>query len=103
MVTRAYVSPATTDANPSVVRILTWTFHRGADVLSCELGLTADDTAYQLRIDPSWNSTGVSVGLFPDATAAFQRQATIERALLEDGWTLESFESKTIDRCASDR
>jgi hypothetical protein len=80
------------------VRVLRWTFTRGGETVSCELGLTGDDSAYQLRIDPPWNPTGVVVECFDEAMTAFQRHAMIERILLEDGWTLESFESKKIER-----
>jgi hypothetical protein len=30
--------------------------------------------------------------------SAFQRHAMIERVLVDDGWTLESFESKKLER-----
>jgi hypothetical protein len=66
--------------------------------VSCELGLTGDDTAYQLRIDPPWNPAGVTVEIFDDAMSAFQRHAMIERLLIEGGWSLESFESDRIER-----
>jgi hypothetical protein len=80
------------------VRVLRWTFSRRAQTLLCELGLTADEAAYQLRIEPPWNPLGVGVECFDDAMSAFQRHATIERALLDEGWTLESFESTKIER-----
>ncbi len=80
------------------VRVLRWIFSRGSQTVFCELGLTADEAAYQLRIEPPWNPTGIAVECFDDAMSAFQRQATIERALLDEGWTLESFESKKIER-----
>ena len=86
----------TTDSR--YVRVLTWTFHRDSETVCCELGLTGDDTAYQLRIEPPWNPTGVTVELFDDAMSAFQRHAMIERVLVGDGWTLESFESRKIER-----
>jgi len=79
-------------------RVLRWTFNRNTESLSCELGLTGDDSAYQLRLDPPRNPTGISVECFDDAMAAFQRHAAIERLLIDGGWTLESFESKTIER-----
>src|SRR5436309_368765 len=87
-----------TSADDRPVRILRWTFRRGAEVVSCELGLTGDDSAYRLRIDPPSNPTGVAVECFDSAMPAFQRQAAIERALIADGWSLEVFESTKIDR-----
>jgi len=80
------------------VRILRWTFTREAESLCCELGLSADDSVYQLRIDPPWNGTGLSLESFGDAMSAFQRHAAIERLLLDEGWTLESFDSLKIAR-----
>ena len=80
------------------VRVLRWTFYRDSETVFCELGLTGHDTAYQLRVDPPWNPTGVSIEVFEDAMSAFQRHAMIERVLVDDGWTLESFESKKLER-----
>jgi len=79
-------------------RVLRWTFTRDKESLVCELGLTGDDSAYQLRIDPPWNSTGISAECYDDAMSAFQRQGMIERLLLAEGWTLESFESTRVER-----
>ena len=74
-------------------RVLRWTFKRDESSLVCELSLTSNQTAYQLRVDPPWNPTGVAVELFIDALSAFHRHAAIERRLLDRGWTLEAFES----------
>ena len=82
----------------SYVRVLQWTFSRDAETVRCELGLTEDESAYELRVDPPWNPTGVSTEFFDDAMSAFQRHAALERALISDGWTLESFESHKIER-----
>ena len=79
------------------VRVLRWTFHRGPDeTVVCELGLTGDDTEYELRVPPEWNPTGASVERFDDALAAFQRHAMIERVLLDEGWFLHTFESERV-------
>ena len=93
--------PGTQTTNPATdpfIRVLRWTFTRDTESLVCELGLTGDDSAYQLRIDPPWNPTGVAVECFDDAMSAFQRHGMIERVLLDDGWTLERFESTRIER-----
>ena len=88
----------TNNGNDRYVRVLRWTFTRDAENLFCELGLTGDDAAYQLRIDPPLNPTGISVECYDDAMTAFQRHAMIERLLLDGGWTLERFESTKIER-----
>ena len=80
------------------VRVLKWTFRRQNDTVTCELGLTDDDAAYQLRIDPPWNPAGTTTERFDDVTAAFQRHASIERILIQDGWSLERFESQRQPR-----
>jgi hypothetical protein len=90
--------PASNVQNDRSVRVLRWTFTRDTENLMCELGLTGDDTAYQLRVDPPWNPIGISVECYDDAMSAFQRHAMIERLLLEEGWTLERFESMKIER-----
>ncbi len=81
---------AAVDRSPRVMR---WTFRRDDETIVCELGLNRDDSAYELRIDPPWNPTGVSTETFNDAGAAFERHGVIERSLIEEGWSLESFES----------
>src|SRR5262245_43672910 len=91
-------SPDVTLATNRHIRVLRWTFSRDRETILCELSLTRDDSAYQLRIDPPWNTTGISVECFDDAMAALHRHATIERQLVNDGWTLESFESARIER-----
>ncbi len=76
-------------------RIMRWIFRRHDDTIACELGLNRDESAYELRIDPPWNATGVTSETFHDAIAAFERHGVIERHLIEEGWSLESFESDT--------
>jgi hypothetical protein len=74
-------------------RVLRWTFRRAHESVICELGLNADDSAYELRLNPPWNLDAISTELFDDVMQAFQRHAAIERVLLDEGWTLEGFES----------
>jgi hypothetical protein len=64
----------------------------------CQLGLTADNLAYELRVAPPINAAGFTTQLFDDALAAFDRLAAIERALVAEGWSLESFESEKVLR-----
>ncbi len=85
--------PAAPEAQP-YVRALRWVFRRGDDLLACELGLTALASAYELRIALPNHPEREQIEIFDDAMAAFQRHASIERALVEDGWSLDSFESR---------
>ena len=95
-----------TGASPSVVaaarfvRVLRWTFRRENQAVVCELGLNADDSAYELRTDPGWNPSGLATETFADAMSAFERHAAIERLLVDDGWMLEGFESDLRPRSA---
>jgi len=75
-----------------------WTFRRDDETVVCELGLNGDDSAYELRIAPPWNPVGATTELFDDAMSAVQRHAAIERLLVRDGWSLESFESERVLR-----
>jgi hypothetical protein len=64
----------------------------------CELGLNRDDSAYELRIDQPGISPSDAVEQFDDAVAAFNRQTALERALVNEGWLLEAFESTEMAR-----
>jgi hypothetical protein len=78
------------------VRVLRWIFERDEQTVVCELGLTGDDSEYELRVPARWNPTGASVERFDDALTAFQRHAMIERLLLDEGWALQAFESERV-------
>ncbi len=79
-------------------RVMRWTFRRDDQTVICELGLNRDDSAYELRIHLPWNAAGATNETFNDAVAAFERHGTIERSLIEQGWSLESFESGRAPR-----
>jgi hypothetical protein len=77
----------------SEIRLLRWIFRRDQEAVVCELGLNGDDSSYELRFNPPWNLEGVHTELFDDVVQAFQRNAAIERTLIDEGWMLEGFES----------
>jgi hypothetical protein len=79
-------------------RVMRWTFSRDHETVVCELGLNSDDSAYELRIAPPWNPTGLTAEVFDDAMSAFERHGAIERILIDDGWSLERFESGRVPR-----
>ncbi len=87
--------PATPDRS---VRVLRWVFRRDDEAVICELGLSEDEGSYELRVDPPVNAVGIVSELFDDAVSAFQRHSALERTLVEEGWSLESFESQVVDR-----
>ena len=79
------------------VRVLRWIFQRDEDeTVVCELGLTGEDSEYELRVPAQWNPTGAAIERFDDALTAFQRHAMIERLLLDEGWVLHAFESERV-------
>lgn len=80
------------------VRVMRWTFRRHDEVVVFELGLNRDESAYELRVSPPRNPTGVTTEIFDDAIAAFDRHSAIERCLIEEGWSLERFDSGRSDR-----
>jgi hypothetical protein len=79
-------------------RIMRWTFRRQDETVVCELGLDRNDAGYEIRVNPPCNPTGVTTETFHEAIAAFERHAEIERCLIEEGWSLESFESGRVPR-----
>jgi len=91
--THARAAEVAASQNP---RALKWTFRRDQEVVVCELSLSPDHREYELRIQPPWNPTGTSAESFEDARSAFERHAAIERILVNEGWSLESFESTSL-------
>ncbi len=90
--------PASAAPAEHAYRVMRWTFRRDTDTVVCELGLNSDHSAYELRINPPWNAIANATETFNDALAAFQRHGVVERMLIDEGWSLESFESGRRDR-----
>ena len=77
-------------------RALRWTFRRDQEVVVCELSLAPDHRSYELRVQPPRNPAGTTLESFDDVRAAFERHAAVERILIDDGWSLEAFESTSL-------
>jgi hypothetical protein len=90
--------PVATAPLDRVIQVLSWTYRRDDETVYCQLGLAADYSAYELRIQPPWNPTGATAELFDDAVSAFQRHARVERLLINEGWSLERFDSSRVLR-----
>jgi len=73
-------------------RVLRWTFRRAEQSVICELSLTTDHSAYELRFDPPWSPARVATEQFDDVLGAFLRQTAVERTLMDEGWSLARFE-----------
>lgn len=91
----------TPNASNRFVRILRWTFRRGDEATVAELCLSPDDSSYELRLNPPRDTSSAIPEVFDDAMSAFQRQAALERMLVEENWTLEGFESHQTTRATS--
>src|SRR5262245_5682848 len=91
------VTAGSADADAGI-RIMRWTFRRSEEIVICELGLNGDHSAYELRVALPWNAFGPTTELFDDAMSAFQRHTALERGLVRDGWSLESFHAIRIPR-----
>ena len=93
MIVTASGDVTTTAAPSGSEHVLRWTFRRDGEAIVCELALTGDHTAYQLRLNPPWNPAGIGMETFDDAVSAFERQGVVERLLVADGWSLERFDA----------
>ena len=91
-------SPSPLSATDHRARVMRWTFTREDETLVCEIGLNRDESAYEIRVDPAWDVADAAGELFDDAMSAFQRHTEIERQLIAQGWSLDSFESDRIAR-----
>jgi hypothetical protein len=79
----------------STVRMLRWVFSRAGETLLCELSLDSGAFAYRLCVSTDDHARTFSEQ-FGDVAKAFERQCQLESALLEEGWTLDSYESAPL-------
>jgi hypothetical protein len=86
--------------NATGMRVLRWVYSRQDESLTCELHLADDGLSYQLTMTPCPQHGVPELERFKDATDAFHRQCELERNLIADGWSLESYESQV--RAAAD-
>ena len=77
------------------VRVLRWVYTRATDSCTCELTLDAHALVYELRTSIGTPSSP-RIERFHAVGRAFQRQSTWESALIDDGWTLATFESEEL-------
>lgn len=92
-------SSSTPETEPTV-RVMRWIFTRADRRLTCELSLADDHACYELRTSRSGGSGDPALERFVDVTTAFERQSVIEGTLVNDGWSLESYESVLERRTA---
>lgn len=79
---------------PRDVRVLRWLYRRDGEQLECEVSLTPDLSAYELRVFPSRFAHAPATQRFDDAISALEQQLAFERSLVGDGWHLDHFEQK---------
>lgn len=82
---------------PQPARVLRWTFRRGDEQTVCELGLDQNDFAYELTTVTTPDQPP-SIQRYNDAIAALHDQATLERGLVQAGWSLERFQTEEVSR-----
>ncbi len=73
--------------------VLRWVFARKAERVVCELSLDPERLHYEFRTRRLDQHGSESVEHYRDATRAFRRQSDLEQALLEEGWSLEVYDS----------
>lgn len=75
-------------------RLLRWIFHRGNQLLTCQLVHTKrDDYKLSLR-----SGAHYGVETFETGLDAFQRHATVTSQLRELGWKLVAHTGRAVDR-----
>jgi hypothetical protein len=67
-------------------------FYRDFDTLTCELRFVGDDY-FELCTRPPYQPSINGLERFSQVDHALQRQCELEAALIDDGWTLELYES----------
>jgi hypothetical protein len=80
---------AKTATTPAPQRLLSWTFRRGTQFLTCELLCTADNK-YAVFITP-YNGGAVVVEELSNGVNAFQRHAALALQLRQQGWSVVAY------------
>jgi hypothetical protein len=68
--------------------------------MTCQLALNPQALLYEFRTWPGYERASTTVEQFIEVGSAFNRQCEYESTLIEDGWTLQSYESRPMD-CAA--
>ncbi len=79
------------------VPVLRWVFARRAERLQCELSLGDSHLLYEVRTRRLDESASEVIEHYLESSQAFHRQCDLERGLLEDGWSMESFEKRRVE------
>ena len=80
--------------NTTSIRVLRWVYAQHDESVTCELQLADDGLSYQLTTTPCPQHGVAELERFKDVTSAFQRQCELERKLIADGWSLETYEAQ---------
>jgi hypothetical protein len=86
---------------PEAIRVLRWIYTRDTTRLTCELGLGEEGLVYELRTTGRDRLLPQTIERFRFVGAAFERQCEMEGHWLDDGWSLESYESVVRPLAAS--
>ena len=69
--------------------ILRWVFHRGADTLTCAVGVTGDQSSYEVCVLPHWSLSDAAIEHFGSPEGALRRHAEIAVHLRQAGWVAQ--------------
>ena len=78
-------------------RLLTWTFRRGGQFLTCEL-LCTSDQQYAVIVIPHWSAGTALVEQLANSVDAFQRHAALAMQLRQQGWSVAAYASPPAPR-----
>lgn len=73
--------------------LLRWVFARHAERVQCELSIGHPGLLCEVRTLRLGVTASEVVEHYRDVSGAFHRQGDIEQALLDDGWSLEHYET----------
>ncbi len=76
--------------------VLRWVFVRHTERVQCELSLDDAHLLYELRTRRLGVAASEVVERYLDASRALHCQSDLERQLLEDGWSMETFEKRQV-------
>jgi hypothetical protein len=79
------------------IPVLRWVFVRHTERLQCELSLDNSHLLYELRTRRLGVVASEVIEHYVDSSQAFHRQSDLERGLLEDGWSMETFEKRQVE------
>jgi hypothetical protein len=76
--------------------VLRWVFVRDEQRITCELSLGGPHSLHEFSIVRGDQPASIAIDRFAEPAHAFDRQCRYEAALIDDGWTLETYRSARV-------